>query len=123
MKDALLKQTIALPAAGAVSYSSPIQIDGGSVGMVVSVSVDALTAIVDEKSVTVNIQESDSENSGYENISELSAIVSVGDTGAPAQTVEVCLPPNPKKYIRLKCAVESGGGDNTAKNATLEIKA
>ena len=48
-------------------------------------------------------------------------VTGAGGAGAAAATRRLRLPPDVRRYLRAKAAVEAGGGNNTAKSLTLVL--
>lgn len=127
LRDAALKVTKALPAAGANNTSSSIDLQTSAPGVSmehidVLIEVPATASLADTKSHTVKLQDS-ADNSSFADIAELSTLTrtGAGGAGAAASTRQVKLPPGVRRYIRFYQAVEGSGGDNTAVSASLSL--
>ena len=123
LKDAELIKTKALPAANANANCDSIELGAGfPAGVQVQLTVPALPALADAKTVTYTFQQSD-DNATWVAIPELATVVSTGAGGAGCAAVDhrVSLPPSVKKYLNVNAAVLLGGGDNTAKSFTLAL--
>jgi hypothetical protein len=126
IQDALLTVTKALPAAAASNSSDSI--DLGSAGPAVlervnlEISVPALPALVEDKTVTITIQDS-ADNSSFAAVTGLSTFVITGGVGngAAAATRTVRLPPTTRRYINALQAVLTAGGDNTGVSVTYKL--
>jgi hypothetical protein len=119
--------TKALPAAAANNTSASIDLGVTSPGLVVSVfdvkvSVPALPALVEAKTVTIKFQDS-ANGTDFTDIAELASFVITGGTGngAAATSRTVKLPPTVRRYIAINQAVLTAGGDNTGVSTTLEL--
>jgi hypothetical protein len=127
LKDAQLIVTKALPAAAANHNTGTIDLESvanwpSTEKVAVQISVPALPALVEAKTVTIKLQDS-ADNSSYADIEELASLVITGGTGngAAAVTREVFLPPTTKRYIQANIAVLTAGGDNTGVSLTLAL--
>lgn len=121
IQDADLISSIALPAAAA--SASCVALDLGlepPEEMQLRLSVPAVPALVDTKTITYTFEDS-ANNSSFAAIPELATVVSTGAASAGAAAVErtVYLPPSARRYVRTTAAVVSGGGDNTGVSMTL----
>lgn len=127
IRDTNLKVTKALPAAAATNYSDSIDLLDSAPGIKlrnaqIEVALPATPSLVDAKTVTLTLQDSD-DNSSFTDIPTLAAIVATGasSAGAAAITRSFKLPETARRYIRLKQAVLTAGGDNTAISTTTAV--
>lgn len=128
MKDILKQIVTAFPAANANATSSAIdleQICGGDLdNIVIELAIPATTALVEDKVVTFNMYDS-ANGSSFAAIDPAisTTIVGASGNGSAAKVVAFRLPVNARRYVAVNCAVENGGGDNTAKSFTLSLLA
>lgn len=129
MKDVLLTTTKALPAAAATATSDSIDLNlAPSAGQVnaacrLVLTLPAVPALVDTKTITYTVYDS-ADNSSFAAVSAIPAQVQTGasSAGAAAAVVSFQIPPTLRRYVRFTAAVLTGGGDNTAKSATLTVE-
>lgn len=126
IKDALLEVTKAFPAAAANNTTDAIdleQVNGGELeNIVVEVETPELTALVATKTATFTLVHGDAANSlAATEPTIVATLTGATGNGADAAKVQFRLPPSCKRYIAIKCAVDTGGGDNTAKSYTARI--
>jgi hypothetical protein len=87
----------------------------------ITLKTTAATA-VNAKTLIFTFQHSDAATSGYGAIAELGAITVIGaSTSYAAFTRKVKLPPSIKRYLRVSCQGESGGGN--ASDGTMTLSA
>lgn len=129
LQDASLVKTKALPAAAAANFSTSIDLGQKNLGpsadfIEVEISVEAMPSLVDTKTATLTLKDS-ADDSTFAAIPGVATIVQTGAGGAGAAAASriIKLPPGTRQYLRLDAAVESGGGDNTAKSYTLKVRA
>lgn len=127
IRDTNLEVTKALPAAAATNYSDPIDLIDSAPGIKmrnaeVEVVLPATPALVDDKTITLTLQDS-ADGSSFAAIPSLATIVATGagGAGAAAITRSYKLPENVRRYIRLAQTVLTGGGTNTAISTTLSV--
>lgn len=123
LKDELLKVTQALPAAGASVTSSGIPVGKGEFdGIDLLIEIPATPNLVDDKSVTVKLQDS-ADGESFADVSEYASIVvtGAGGLGAAAKSVQLRMPRTVREHIALNIDTEAAGGDNTAIKATLQL--
>jgi len=128
--DQLSKKATALPAAAGSANSASLDL-GAAPGPVpalqVEVQVEAGTALVSTKKITLTLQHSSDDGStdAFADVPGTGTFVVTGKVGNgnAAYNQRLYLPKDVKRYIRLTAAVESGGGDNTAKKFTLQLAA
>lgn len=123
-RDADFEVVKALPAAAANHNTDSLDI-GQAVGgipenIAFEIEIPALPALENDKSLTVKVHDS-ADNSSFAAIDPLiqTTVTGAGGTGSAAKTVRFRLPPTARRYIALNLAVESAGGDNTAKSVTF----
>ena len=124
IRDTNLVKTKALPAAAATNYSDPLDLLDSAPGIKmrnaqIEVALPATPSLVDAKTVTLTLQDS-ADNSSFTDIPTLGSIVVTGASGAGAAAVTRLfkLPETIRRYVRLKQAVLTAGGDNTAISTT-----
>jgi hypothetical protein len=125
--DANHTKTKALPAANAANYSNSIDLGSTTLGPVADeieaeISIEATPALVDDKTITLTVKDS-ADDITFTAIPSLATLVQTGasSAGAAAASRRIKLPPSCRRYIRLDAAVQSAGGDNTAKNYSLKL--
>lgn len=126
IKDALLEVETSFPAAAADTTSTAIdlgQVNGGELeNIVVELDVPALTALVEDKTATFTLVHGDAANSlSATDPAITSVLTGASGNGHAAYKCQFRLPPSCKRYIGIKCAVLTGGGDNTAKKYTTRV--
>ena len=126
MRERTTLKTVALPAANASAVTAVLDFGAALPGpqkIEVSLELPALPSLVDTKKVTLDLEQSD-DNSTFAVIPGTGnmSVVGAGGAGAAAKTFRLNLPPVFKRYVRAKAAVESGGGDNTAKSLTFAVE-
>jgi hypothetical protein len=111
VRDALLANSKALPAAGATAVSDAINL-GQEVGgrlkdVILEVSVPALAAHTDAaESVVFTLQDSaDGETFADVDPSITTTIIGVASTGSAAKVVRFRLPLNVRQYVAIEAAV------------------
>lgn len=126
IQDATFVATRTIPAANASNQSASF--DLGTIGSAIEavqlfLSVPALPALADTKSLTVTVQDS-ADNSSFATLATLATHVSTGagGVGAAAKETRWSLPTITRRYIRLNFAVDASGGDNTGVTATVSLR-
>jgi hypothetical protein len=128
LQDHTLEVVTAWPAAAANVTSEAIDLEQTIGGQVESVEfeleIEATTTLVDTKVATFKVYDS-ANNSSFAAIDPLISTTVTGAAGpvSAAKTVRFRLPSSARRYIAVNCAVESGGGNSTAKNFTLRLLA
>lgn len=124
LEDANLTVTKSLPAAAANNDTDFIDLGDGRKPETVEleVSVPDLTALVEAKDITFTVHDS-ADASTSAAVASLAAQVVTGKTGDGLDAVRLRwkLPSDVRRYVRVNSAVETGGGDNTAKSITVKI--
>lgn len=128
IRDTNLKVTKALPAAAATNYTDGIDLGDASPGLSklddfqLEVAVPALASLADSKTYTGTVQDS-ADGVTYADVAVLTPLVltGAGGVGAAAKTQLYPLPKDLRRYVRLKNAVQSAGGDNTAASAAFSV--
>lgn len=127
IRDTSLKVTKALPAAAATNYSDPIDLRDSAPGLKmrnaeVEVALPATPSLVDAKTVTLTLQDS-ADGTNFTDIASLASIVATGagGAGAGAVTRNYKLPEDVRRYVRLKQAVLTAGGDNTGISVVTSV--
>lgn len=127
IRDTNLSVSKALPAAAATNYSDAIDLRDSAPGIKmrkaeIEVAIQALPSLVDAKTATITLQDS-ADGTTFADIATLAAITLTGasSAGAAAVTRKYKLPEDVRRYIRLKQAVLTAGGDNTAKSSTMSV--
>ena len=139
LRDALLKTTQALPAAGASANHDSFDLGGEGPHMErfeIEVQVPTLPALVDSETVTIEIEHStddstftDLGDAVAENASSatvtgsLSQVITGSETpGTPGAVVmRFALPSYCNRYVRVTQAVSASGGDNTGVTVTAYL--
>lgn len=127
-KDSLLTVTRSMPAAAASNASTGIDLgyvapaDAGVVADLV-ITVPALPALVEDKTITITVQDS-ADNSSFTAVSGLSTLVITGGTGngAAATSRRIRLPSSVRRYVGVGVATLTAGGDNTGVSLTLTLE-
>jgi hypothetical protein len=129
MKDALLTNSKALPAAaannahtaldmGAVSSGSGRRVSG-QIDLVLT--VPATPSLVDDKTITCTVQDS-ADNSSFANLPMVGVVTGVATSqGGPATTFTWRLPPTCRRYVTVDRAVLTAGGSNIAVSTTIAL--
>ncbi len=127
IRDTNLLVSKALPAAAATNYSDAIDLGDQAPGLKlkswqIEVAIPALPSLVDAKTYTGTLQDS-ADNSTFADLAPLAPIVltGAGGAGVAATTKLFPLPKDIRRYLRLKNAVLTAGGDNTAKSVSLSM--
>ena len=125
IKDAAKQVVTALPAANANKTTTPIdleQIVGGQLDNVqFEVAIPATPALVEGKSITVQVYD----GAASDSLAVVDPLIQTTVTGAAeaaggaAKTVRFRLPPTARRYVALYLAVEASGGDNTGVDVTF----
>jgi len=125
LKDAQLKRTIALPAAGASASTPPIDLAATTQEeshFEVEVSVPALPNLVEDKAVTVSLEDS-ADGTSFAAITGLAPLQVTGGAGggSSAASLRLRLPNTARRHLRATAAVEAAGGNNTTQSLTLGL--
>jgi hypothetical protein len=123
VKDAILQETKALPAAAASATTDLIYIGGEGPhreGMKVRVEIPENSVLVATKDLDIVLVDS-ADGSTSAAVSPAQSVQVVGDTGFDAQDFYFDIPQNARDYVGVKFTVETGGGDNTGTTATVSI--
>lgn len=126
IKDLLLESTKAFPAAAANNTCDPIdlgQVNGGGLeNIVLEVETPELTALVATKTATFTLVHGDvADTLAATEPTVTATLTGATGNGADAAKMQFRLPPSCKRFIAVKCAVDTGGGDNTAKSYTFRV--
>jgi hypothetical protein len=127
-RDALLEVTKALPAAAANNNTDAIdleQVAGGDLEAIeFEVSVPALPALVEDKTVTITVEDS-ANGTDFDALDPAITTVITGGAGngADAKTVRFRLPSTARRHVRLNQAVLAAGGNNTGVSTTFRLLA
>ena len=125
LKDAQLIKTLALPAAGASGHTDTLDLLQGpdqEAHFEVELSLPALPSLVDGKSVSVTLKDSEDDVT-FNAVAALAALTVTGSGGndSAALTRKLRIPSNTKRYLRADVEVEAAGGDNTAQRLSLAL--
>ncbi len=124
IRDAAKEVSKALPAANANNASDAIDLEQTQGGLLENiafeVSVPALPALVDAKTVTLKVQDS-ANGTDFADLEPGIEMARVGadSAGAAAKDYRFRLPPAARRYVRLYQAVQDAGGDNTGVSVTF----
>ena len=126
-KDAALIKSKALPAAAAANATDALDLGAVEPGQMVNafdvlVELPATPSLVDAKTVTLQVKDSD-DGVTFAAIDTLAPVVvtGAGGVGAAAISKTFKLPPTVRRYLRLDQAVLAAGGDNTAISGSLSL--
>ncbi|MCC5807188.1 MAG: hypothetical protein JJU00_12765 [Opitutales bacterium] len=128
IQDHILRETTALPAAGADNATAAI--DLGSVepfpaneSFTAVVAIPATPALVDAKTITVTLEDS-ADGITFAPIASLAPVTVTGAdaAGGPAVESGLRLPDNVRRFIRAAAAVEADGGNSAAVSYTLNLQ-
>lgn len=125
LKDAQLIKTLALPAAGASGHTDTLDLLQGpdqEAHFEVELSLPALPSLVDGKSVSVTLKDSEDDVT-FNAVAALAALTVTGSggNGSAATTRKLRIPSDTKRYLRAGVEVEAAGGDNTAQRLSLAL--
>lgn len=128
LTDTQLSQSKAYPAAAASNNTTAIDLGQDNAFPIneqfdIVVTLPAVPNLADTKNATFTLKDS-ADNSSFAAIAGLSTIVQTGagGAGAAAATKYLRLPGATRRYVRLDCAVDSAGGDSTAKSYTFALQ-
>jgi hypothetical protein len=121
--DTNVQTTAAMPAAAANSTSTGLDI--GAAGpdrerMFVRIDLPVNSVLVATKTIIFTLFDS-ADNSTFAAANPGVTYTITGDTGFPAQTVYLPIPPDAEQYVAVNAAVLTAGGDNTGTTATYSI--
>lgn len=122
--DAAKEVAKALPAAGANATTDPIDLEqeiGGIIEAIAfEIEIPALPALVEAKTLVVTVQDS-ADGVTFAAVEPAITLTLTGGTGNghAGKTARFRLPPSARRYVALKLAVETGGGNNTAVEASF----
>jgi hypothetical protein len=125
LKDAQLTQSVALAAAGA-SASTPAldlsQPPPNEHAFEVELALPALTGLVDDKSITATLEDSE-DGVAFAAIPELAefTVTGSGGNGSNAATRRLRLPSSARRHLRATVATEADAGDLTAHKLSLAL--
>lgn len=119
--DKDLIAALALPAAAANAQTASLDLQGAHENCELELGVEATTTLVEDKTITLKVQESD-DNSSFADAPWAPVItVTGGDgNGSAAKAQRIGVPSTAKRYMRAYAAVLAAGGDNTAKKFSLK---
>lgn len=114
----------ALPAAAANHDTSAIDLEQEHGGLIEAIAfeidVPALPDLADTKKLTITVKDSaDGSSFAVVDPAITTVLTGAGGAGAAAKKVRFRLPPHARRYVALNLAVESAGGNNTAKSVTF----
>lgn len=126
--DSTMTRTKAFPAAGASNQCDSIDLGADRVGalgnrMTVHVKIPALASLADTKKATFQLEDS-GDNASFASVVTLDQLerTGAGGAGAAAGEFRLFLPPDTRRYIRVKATVEAAGGDNTGDEYEVECR-
>lgn len=125
IKDATFVKAKALPAAGAANNTATFDLGSGGYvpeSIEVEIVIPALPDLVDDKTVTIIVQDS-ADDSSYATVDPLiqTSVVGAGGVGCAAKTVKLRLPAGIRRYVQFNQAVLAAGGSNVAKSVTYSL--
>lgn len=125
LRDAAFEVSKALPAAAANNATDALDLGQAKVQSLEAVefelAIPATPALVDTKLITFTVEDS-ANGTDFAAIDPLISTTVVGvatSQGGAAKTVNFRLPSQTRRYVRVKAAVETGGGSNIAVSYTL----
>lgn len=127
MKDQNQLISTAFPAANANANCTAIDLKmalAGGFGNAarLCLRVPALANLVSAKVITFSFEDS-ADNSSFSAVETIKNVtVTGGASGGAADHWEIPFPQSIRRYVRVNCAVENGGGDNTASSYTLGVE-
>lgn len=129
IKDALLTRTKALPAAGAVAFTDSINFGsiqpfgGVQTPLKITIKVPALPNLADTKNATFELFDCATEDGTYVAVETTGGmkVTGVSTAGSGAKVFQLFVPPAIRQYGKVKCTVDASGGNNTAKEFTVEF--
>lgn len=125
MRERQTTVTVALPAAGSTALTSALRVPLGPHrgAFEIHLELPDLPALADAKTATVTLVEADTEGGSYSAVPTVGNMILTGASGAGAtgKLWRFYLPPVHKEWIKGSVAIQSSGGDNTAKSLTLAI--
>lgn len=125
MRERSSIKTVALPAANASASTAALRIPLGPHrgAFEFHLELPATPSLVNTKKITVTLEESDVEGSGFAAMPTTGNMIVTGPAsgGGLAALFRLYCPPVHKEWVRATVAVETGGGDNTAKSLTFAI--
>lgn len=127
LQDINLNKSKALPAAAASNASNSIDLGQVTLGpladdLEVLIAIEATPSLVDTKTITLTVSDS-ADDSSFTAIPALATLVVTGSSGGAAAERRIKLPPSTRRYLRVEAAVQSAGGDNTAKSYSIKVLA
>ncbi len=125
LKDAELIKTVALPAAGATAYTDTLDLLQGpyqEAQFEVELSLPALPAVADGKSVSVRLEDSE-DGVNFSAIPALAffKVTGSGGLGSDESIRKLRLPSDTRQYLRASVVVDAAGGNNTGQKFTLAL--
>ena len=123
VKDPILQETKALPAAAATATTDLIYIGGEGPhreGLKVLVELPANTVLVADKDLDIALVDS-ADGSTSAPVVPAQTYQIVGATGFPATSFYFDIPQSARDYIGVSFTVETGGGSNIATIATVSV--
>jgi hypothetical protein len=125
LRDGDFEVSKALPAAAANNATDALDLGQSKIQSLEAIefelAIPATPALVDTKLITFTVEDS-ADNSAFLPVDPLISTTVVGvatSQGGTAKTVRFRLPSQTRRYVRVKAAVESGGGSNIAVSYTL----
>ena len=125
LKDAQLTQSVALAAAGAAVSTPSLDLSQpppNEHAFEVELALPALTGLVDGKSVTATLEDSE-DGESFAAIPELAefTVTGSGGNGSNAATHRVRLPSSARRHLRATVATEAAAGDLIAHKLCLAL--
>ncbi len=125
LKDAQLTQSVALAAAGAAVSTPSLDLSQpppNEHAFEVELALPALTGLVDDKSITATLDDSE-DGVSFAAIPELAefTVTGSGGNGSNAATHRVRLPSSARRHLRAMVATEAAAGDLTAHKLSLAL--
>lgn len=125
LRDAAFEVSKALPAAAANNATDGLDLGQTKVQSLEAIEfelvIPATPALVDTKIITFTVEDS-ADNTTFAPVDPLISTTVVGVAtaqGGAAKTVLFRVPSQTRRYVRVKAAVETGGGSNIAVSYSL----
>lgn len=125
-REAADQISLTLPAAGASATSSSLDLGEETPSILaeeldITIAHPALASLADGKYLRLTLEDS-ADDSTFAAVPGIQIeSLGAGGAGAGAKSVNIKLPGDIARYVRLKAEVEAAGGDNTGSAATIDF--